>query len=99
LFFVGVYTSAITISEDTELRRTIRKIAVKESKLLDSIGTAYMEQEIQKRVLRLAKEQEETMIEQTGIESSLDEDDMKEYLKQVINEVKKQPYNKNDRNT
>jgi hypothetical protein len=27
------------------------------------------------------------MIEQTGIESSLDEDDMKEYLEQVIKEV------------
>ena len=89
LFFVGVYTSAITISEDTELRRTIRKLAVKESKLLDSIGLAHMEQEIRKRVLSLAKEQEETMIEQTGIRSSLDEDDMKEYLEQVINEVKK----------
>ena len=39
------------------------------------------------------------MVEQTGIESSLDEDDMKEYLGQVINEVGKHPNNKNDRNT
>jgi hypothetical protein len=48
-----------------------------------------MEQELQKRALRLAKVQEETMIEQTGIESSLNEDDMKDYLNEVINEVKK----------
>ena len=96
---VGIYSSAISVSEDSELRRSIRKFAIKESKLLDSIGIANMEQEIQKRVLRLAKEQEENMIEQTGIESSLDEDDMKEYLGQVINEVGKHPNNKNDRNT
>jgi ABC-type multidrug transport system fused ATPase/permease subunit len=86
---VGIYSSAISISEDSELRRSIRKFAIKESKLLDSIGFAHMEQEIQKRALKLAKVQEETMKEQTGIGSSLDEDDMKDYLKEVINEVKK----------
>jgi hypothetical protein len=32
------------------------------------------------------------MVEQTGIESSLDEDDLKEYLNQAINEVKKHPH-------
>jgi hypothetical protein len=96
---VGIYSSAISISEDSELRRSIRTFAIKESKLLDSIGIAHMEQEIQKRVLRLAKEQEETMVEQTGIQSSLDEHDMKEYLEQVINEVKKGHNNKNDHST
>jgi len=35
-------------------------MALKESQLLDSIGTAQMEQEIQKKVLKLAKEQEKT---------------------------------------
>ena len=48
-----------------------------------------MEQEVQRKVLRLARVQEEKMVEQTGIESSLDEGDMKEYLQEVINEVKK----------
>jgi hypothetical protein len=87
---VGIYSSAISISEDSELRRSIRKFAIRESKLLASIGFEHMEQEIQKRALKLAKVQEETMVEQTGIGSSLDEDDMKDYLKEVINEVKKQ---------
>jgi hypothetical protein len=91
---VGIYSSAISISEDSELRRSIRKFAIKESKLLDGIGIAHMEQEIQKRVLRLVKEQEETMVEQTGIQSSLDEQDMKLYLEQAINEVNKDRNNK-----
>ena len=84
---VGIYSSAISISEDSEIRRSIKRFAIKESKLLDSIGLANMEQEIQKRALGIAKQHEKTMMEQTGIESSLDEDDMKEYLEQVIKEV------------
>jgi hypothetical protein len=49
LVLVGIYSSAISISQDAKLRREIRHLAIKESKLLDSIGTAQMEQEILKR--------------------------------------------------
>ena len=38
-----------------------------------------------KKRIRLVKEQEETMVEQTGIQLSLDEHDMKLYLEQVTN--------------
>jgi Tfp pilus assembly PilM family ATPase len=86
---MGIYSSAVSISEDSRLRRAIRKFAMTELKVLDSIGLAQMEQEVQKKVLSLAKEQEEKMVEETGIEMSLDEDDMKEYLQKVINEVKR----------
>ncbi len=63
LYSLGFYFSAISIAQDNKLRQSIREIAVQESKLLDSIGTAHMEQEIQKRVLKLAKEQEKTLEE------------------------------------
>jgi MFS family permease len=89
LILMGIYSSAVSISEDSRLRRAIRKFAMTESKVLDSIGLAQMEQEVQKKVLSLAKEQEEKMVEETGIEMSLDEDDIKEYLQKVINEVKR----------
>jgi hypothetical protein len=49
-----------------------------------------MEQEIEKRVLKVAREQQEVLRERSGIESSLTERDMKEYLEQVIKEVKKE---------
>ena len=42
---------AISVSEDSKLRQSIRHVALREPKLLDSIGIAQMEQEIQKRVL------------------------------------------------
>jgi len=39
--------------------------------------------------LKVAKEQEDALREQTGIEPSLSEEDMKQYLEQVIEEIKK----------
>jgi hypothetical protein len=89
LILVGVYSSAISVSEDIKIRQTIRKFALKESKLLDSIGTSYMGDELQRRVMKLAKEQHEVLTQQTGVEPSLSEDEAKEYLYKVIQEVKK----------
>jgi len=89
LFFSGIYSSAVSIASDSGLRESIRKSAMQQSKLFDSIGTAHMEQEIQERVLKVAKEQEDALREQTGIEPSFSEEDMRQYLIQVIEEVKK----------
>jgi thioredoxin-like negative regulator of GroEL len=88
LLLVGIYSAAISVSEDTKLRQTIRKLAIKESKLLDSIGSAEMEQEIIKKVDTIAKKQSDIMKEQTGIIPSMNENDVKDYLEQVINEIK-----------
>ncbi len=48
-----------------------------------------MEQEIRRRVLTLAKQNQNRMTEEAGIQFSLTDDDGKEYLEQVIEEVKK----------
>ena len=88
LLLLGVYSSAISVSEDSKLRQSIRNFAIKESRLLDSIGIAQMEQEIEKRVLALTKQNQYRMTEESGIQPSLSEEDMKEYLQQVIEEVK-----------
>jgi hypothetical protein len=70
LVLVGIYSSAISVSEDS-----IRKLVLKETKLLDSIGTAQMQGEIESMVLQVAKEQEETLKEQTGVQPSLSEEE------------------------
>ena len=88
LLLIGVYSSSISVAEDSNLRRSIRSFAMKESKLLDSIGTAQMEQEIQRKVITFTKRIQDNMTEETGIQSSLTDEDMKEYLEQVIREVK-----------
>jgi hypothetical protein len=95
LYSIGLYFCAIFIAQDTKLRRSIREIAVKESELLDSIGTAQMEQEIQKKVLKLAKEQEKTLEEQTGVElhewqqEQEEQENIQDYMAEVLAEVEK----------
>jgi hypothetical protein len=96
LILVGIYYSAISFAHDVTLRQSIKKSAIKESKLLDSIGTAHMEQEIQERVIAFTKQNQERIAEESGIQSSLTEEDMRQYLQQVIEEVKKGKINSSE---
>ena len=86
LMLIGIYNSATLVSANDNLRKTIRKHAV-QSKLLDLIGHAEMEREIQKTVSDIIREQELTDIH-TGTISELDEIELKRYLDIVIKEVK-----------
>jgi hypothetical protein len=47
-----------------------------------------MEQELQKRVLDITKQTSETMTEETGVQPTLSEDEVKQYLHEVLQEVK-----------
>ena len=88
LILIGIYYSTISMSEDVKLRQAIRKSAENESKLLVSIGSAQMEQKIEKKVIRMAKDHAASMTEQTGVQLSLTEHDMKHYLSTVLREIK-----------
>jgi hypothetical protein len=90
LVLVGIYSSAVSVAADSRLRQSIRNYTLRESRLLDSIGMAQMGQEIENKVMVLTEENRERIEEETGIQSSLTEEDIKQYLEQVINEVKKQ---------
>ena len=48
-----------------------------------------MEQELQSRVLTVVKKLSDTMMEETGVESSMTESEMKEYIEMVKNEIDK----------
>ena len=88
LIYVGLYSSAISVSQDLALRQSIGQSVKEQSKFLDSMGTAQMEAELQTRVLRTAKKASDSMEEETGLESSMTEDDMKDYMEIVMNELK-----------
>jgi hypothetical protein len=48
-----------------------------------------MEQQIEKRVIASTKAAKYSMIEQSGIESSLTEEDMKQYVETVLRVIKR----------
>jgi signal transduction histidine kinase len=88
LFTIGLYSSAISISQDNMLRQSIRKSAIEVAKLVDVLGAPKIEQEIQRRVLNTVSKQQQVLREQTGVDSSLTEYDMKQYLGTVLKEIK-----------
>src|ERR687897_699357 len=88
LILMGIYSSAISMSGDLKLRQTIRKSAIDESKLLVGIGSGQIEQKIEKKVIEMAKDQAASMMNQTGVQLSLTERDMKQYLSSVLKEIK-----------
>jgi len=88
LILVGVYSSALSVAEDTKLRQTIRRTVVNEASLLDSMGMALIEDRIRKKVVNIAKEQKLVLTQQTGIESSLDDSEIRQYVDAVLLELK-----------
>ena len=88
LLFTGLNHSAISTAEDSSLRRSIKVSAQQQLKLLDSIGTAEMERKLEKKVLEVTKSNAENLMQQSGIEPSLSPSEAKQYLYEVLEEVK-----------
>jgi flagellar basal body-associated protein FliL len=89
LFSFGFYASAISLSHNRDLRRAIRNSALEQSsKLLDNIGVGELQQQLQDKVMNIVNAQAEKIERQTGIQSSFSEEEAKEYLQQVLEQIK-----------
>jgi len=87
LFSIGLYLSAISISQDNSLRKSIKGSM---SDLIGNIGSAQMEQEIEKKVMKLIQKQRREMEEQTGEYSyEVNENEVREYIKLVVDQRKR----------
>jgi hypothetical protein len=89
LIYSGLYSSAVTISQDIALRNSIRKSVNEQSKLLHGMGTAQMQQELESKVLTINKKVSDMMEEETGVEPSMTEEDIKEHIEMVRKEINK----------
>jgi hypothetical protein len=87
LIFVGIYYSAISLSHNDRIRSEIKKFALSESKLLDSIRSAQLEKEISERVKTISQNQD-YVAQSLGIPSSMDEENIRKYLDDVVRELK-----------
>jgi hypothetical protein len=85
MILVGLYASAISVSQDAAIRKSIRKSVLGRSKLLGSIGDAEMHNEIEKWVKNLS-----TMEYKENVSSSMTTEDVKLYIQKVVREVKKE---------
>jgi hypothetical protein len=87
MLFLGIYSAAVSVSQDSVLRWSIRKSVETQSNLLHGIGEARMQKEIERRVLKTAKENADEMKEDTGVEKAMTDGEMKDYMNQVLNEL------------
>jgi hypothetical protein len=91
LFAIGLYGSAVSLSHDATLRQSIRRSAKGTTTtipgLLDSASIAEVQQQIEQKVMNIAKHQSNVLFEQSGVPASLEEGDMRKYLKQVLIEM------------
>jgi hypothetical protein len=90
LVTIGIYSSAISLAHDAKLRELIRSSTLEQIRLLDSIGMAHMEEQIARRVLKIAKANRDKLEDETGIKTSLTDEELKDYLALVQNEIKNQ---------
>jgi len=66
----------VSVAQDDNLRKSIKNHALKELKLLDSIRTA---REIERKTISFTR-RTDLMVEETGISSSISDEDIKQYL-------------------
>ena len=91
LILVGIYFSAISVAQDMKLRRSIRNSIEQNLDILDKIG-------VENRIVAFTKALSDEITEDTGVESSLDEQDIKEYMAEVIEETKSLRRNEPEKN-
>ena len=87
LIFIGLYSSAVSISQDSRLRASIRRSVELEVRFLGSIGDAEMDHRILDKVLTTSKKFSQNMPEETGVSSSLSDEEIKEYIEEVLVET------------
>jgi hypothetical protein len=87
--YLGVYSSAATIAQDEELRRFIKKAAERNVDLLQSMGSAHAEQEILQKIVLVTKTHRSSLEDKTGIGLQPDENEIRDYLEEVIKELKR----------
>lgn len=88
LFSLGIYSVALSVAQDAELRQLARKY-VKEYALLDTLGNAKDNAEIMRKLVKLIHQHADAMEKETGVESSmLDDNEARRYLDLVIMETR-----------
>ena len=63
----GFYSSVISLTQDIKLRKSAKNLVISDSKLFDSVSSAQIQSELEKRVTRIVKEQKEEMEKHTEI--------------------------------
>jgi hypothetical protein len=79
MVLIGIYSSAISISQNAKLGVAIRKLVENKSNLLDSIGATHMSQYLENEIFDVYNKVTDKMQDDVGITPSLSPTEAKEY--------------------
>lgn len=88
LFLVGIYSSAMSISRDTELRKFVQSVVDREIKLLGPIAFAEIERELITKVIPVVNRKAHNIQQETGVATSITDAEIKTYLEEVLTEFR-----------
>ncbi|MGB0027787.1 MAG: hypothetical protein WBP64_13200 [Nitrososphaeraceae archaeon] len=91
MIVLGIYSATVSISNDSELRKSIQRFVRPQSHPLELIASAETEKEIESKVIYILRKRSAELELTTGVEPSLSEDELKAYLKEVLMQTGRQP--------
>jgi hypothetical protein len=91
LLLIGLYSTAVSLSQHARLRKTIRNsINEQHFRLIDGIGMSELQREIDKKIAPLIRRYAEQMNMQTELELTVTEEDVKQYMNEIILDLHKE---------
>jgi hypothetical protein len=97
LIYVGLFSSAVLISKDMKIRITVNKLVDEDMTFLKKLGQAQTQKEMEdkaetilRNVTEVVKKNAKTINEDSGLDLPVQEEDIQEYIKYVIKEVRKE---------
>jgi hypothetical protein len=88
MFSMGIYSVALSVAQDAELRHLARKYA-KEYALLGTLGKAQNNAETMRKIVKHIHQHADAMEKETAVESSmLDDNEVRQYIDSVIMETR-----------
>lgn len=88
LLLIGLYSTAVTLSQHAQLRKSIRSsINEQHSKLMDGIGMSELQREIDKRVTPLVQRHAEQMNMEAALDFTISEEEVKQYMNEILREL------------
>jgi hypothetical protein len=90
LFNFGFYATALSLAHNIKLRETIKTKTKRNVNLLGSIGKAQMTSELTQAVndvKELVEKEEKELENKTGIETSISDETIQDYMEEVLKEI------------
>lgn len=89
MLLVGLFSCAISVSQNSKLRHEIKKLVENKSNMLESIGRSEMMRLLQYETVQLYNKLQDELKTETGASPLLTTNEVREYCNEVMEEIEK----------